>query len=34
MAGLDGSVPPTRRVQRILPVSASNANVVPEKPLT
>ena len=34
IAGLDGSVPPTRRVHLIFPEAASRANVVPEKPLT
>ncbi len=34
MAGLEGSVPPTRRVHLIRPVAASSANVVPENPLT
>ena len=34
IAGLEGSVPPTRRVHLIFPVAASIANVVPENPFT
>ena len=34
MAGLEGSVPPTRRVHLMRPVSASRAKVVPENLLT
>ena len=34
IAGLEGSVPPTRRFQRIFPVSASRAYVVPRNELT